>query len=90
MKICGGLAQLGERLNGIQKVRGSNPLSSTILWKDLGEVAGGWVEKGLIYAKKKASLMRRAVFLSLPIYYIDMWLGCEAIPPTNDQEPYSF
>ena len=26
----GGLAQLGERLNGIQKVRGSNPLSSTI------------------------------------------------------------
>ena len=27
----GGLAQLGERLNGIQKVRGSNPLSSTIL-----------------------------------------------------------
>ena len=27
-KIDGGLAQLGERLNGIQKVRGSNPLSS--------------------------------------------------------------
>ncbi len=27
---AGGLAQLGERLNGIQKVRGSNPLSSTI------------------------------------------------------------
>ncbi len=26
----GGLAQLGERLNGIQKVRGSNPLSSTV------------------------------------------------------------
>ena len=25
----GGLAQLGERLNGIQEVRGSNPLSST-------------------------------------------------------------
>ena len=24
----GGLAQLGERLNGIQKVRGSTPLSS--------------------------------------------------------------
>ncbi len=30
-KNNGGLAQLGERLNGIQKVRGSNPLSSTIL-----------------------------------------------------------
>ena len=26
----GGLAQLGERLDGIQKVRGSSPLSSTI------------------------------------------------------------
>ncbi len=32
-KNNGGLAQLGERLNGIQKVRGSNPLSSTILHK---------------------------------------------------------
>ena len=28
--IRGGLAQLGERLAGSQKVRGSNPLSSTI------------------------------------------------------------
>jgi hypothetical protein len=27
----GGLAQLGERLHGMQKVRGSNPLSSTII-----------------------------------------------------------
>ena len=26
----GGIAQLGERLNGIQEVRGSIPLSSTI------------------------------------------------------------
>ena len=26
----GGLAQLGERLHGMQKVRGSNPLFSTI------------------------------------------------------------
>ena len=26
----GAVAQLGERLNGIQEVRGSNPLSSTI------------------------------------------------------------
>ena len=28
---CGGLAQLGERLAGSQKVRGSSPLSSTLL-----------------------------------------------------------
>lgn len=27
--VCGAVAQLGARLNGIQKVRGSNPLSST-------------------------------------------------------------
>ena len=26
----GGVVQLGERLNGIQKVRGSSPLTSTI------------------------------------------------------------
>jgi hypothetical protein len=29
-KLCGAVAQLGARLNGIQKVRGSNPLSSTV------------------------------------------------------------
>ena len=28
--LFGGIAQLGERLNGIQEVRGSNPLISTI------------------------------------------------------------
>ena len=28
----GVLAQLVERLNGIEEVRGSNPLGSTILW----------------------------------------------------------
>ena len=32
--------------------------------------------------------MRRAVFFNLSIYYIDMWLGCEAILPTNDQEAF--
>ena len=31
----GAIAQLGERLNGIQKVRGSNPLSSTNLLIDV-------------------------------------------------------
>ena len=34
-KILGGaVAQLGARLNGIQKVRGSNPLSSTNKFKE--------------------------------------------------------
>ena len=33
--ISGGLAQLGERLNGIQEVRGSSPLSSTVNGPDL-------------------------------------------------------
>ncbi len=27
--VCGAIAQLGERLNGIQEVRGSTPLGST-------------------------------------------------------------
>ena len=36
-KINGGLAQLGERLHGMQKVRGSNPLSSTIVHLDRAE-----------------------------------------------------
>ena len=31
LKISGAIAQLGERLNGIQEVSGSIPLSSTIL-----------------------------------------------------------
>ena len=31
----GVLAQLVERLNGIEEVRGSNPLGSTILWWSL-------------------------------------------------------
>ncbi len=34
----GGIAQLVERLNGIQKVRGSTPLTSTIIKVKEGEV----------------------------------------------------
>ena len=34
----GAVAQLEEHLNGIQGVRGSNPLSSTKFWKGLQEV----------------------------------------------------
>ena len=30
-RYCGAVAQLGERVNGIDEVRGSNPLSSTIV-----------------------------------------------------------
>ena len=30
-RFCGGIAQLGERLNGIQEVSGSIPLTSTNL-----------------------------------------------------------
>ena len=30
--LHGGIAQLGERLNGIQEVRGSTPLISMIFW----------------------------------------------------------
>ncbi len=33
---CGAIAQLGERLNGIQEVSGSIPLSSTNLSSGLG------------------------------------------------------
>jgi hypothetical protein len=31
LHLCGAIAQLGERLNGIQEVRGSIPRSSTNL-----------------------------------------------------------
>ena len=72
MKIHGGLAQLGERLNGIQKVRGSNPLSSIYHIRAYDKwQAAGW-GKTLFTHKRKAPLMRRAVFFSLPIYYVDM------------------
>ena len=36
MRISGGIAQLGERLNGIQEVSGSIPLISTRKEKSLG------------------------------------------------------
>ena len=36
--ILGAVAQLGERLNGIQEVRGSIPLSSTRIIKWAGEI----------------------------------------------------
>ena len=36
--FCGGVAQLGARLNGIQKVRGSIPLIST------RKESGNWVQ----------------------------------------------
>ncbi len=35
MKILGAVAQLGERLHGMQEVRGSIPRSSTIVTKRL-------------------------------------------------------
>ena len=48
--LFGGIAQLVERLNGIQKVRGSTPLTSTI--KEEGNETSGcssfFVLKGLI------------------------------------------
>ena len=40
-KTYGGIAQLGERLNGIQEVSGSIPLISTISW----EVKMGLLQK---------------------------------------------
>ena len=41
---CGGIAQLGERLNGIQEVSGSIPLTSTIYFSPfifIGPIASG-------------------------------------------------
>ena len=39
----GGLAQLGERLDGIQKVRGSSPLSSTAHFVSRAAVILAWI-----------------------------------------------
>ena len=39
--LFGGIAQLVERLNGIQKVRGSTPLTSTIKRKIERKTANG-------------------------------------------------
>ena len=36
----GGMAQLGARLTGSQKVRGSNPLISTKMMKDRDDIHG--------------------------------------------------
>ena len=45
-KLPGGaVAKLGSRLNGIQKARGSNPLSSTIFLSIWGDSKGANAER---------------------------------------------
>jgi hypothetical protein len=39
-QMCGAIAQLGERYNGIVEVSGSIPLSSTKLFNELGKISG--------------------------------------------------
>ena len=49
--LFGGIAQLVERLNGIQKVRGSTPLTSTIKRKIERKTANGrlFCFKGVVF-----------------------------------------
>ena len=56
-EISGGIAQLGERLNGIQEVSGSIPLIST----------KGYAER-LVFVRKQAfSLFYDEIDISMPI-----------------------
>ena len=45
---CGGIAQLGERLNGIQEVSGSIPLISTI-----GRISEPYIVWGTVFVQTK-------------------------------------
>ena len=67
-----GISSVGRAFEWHSKGQGFESPILHHTMKRLGEVAGGWVEKALFAHKKKAPLIRRAVFFSLPIYYIDM------------------
>ena len=49
MTAHGGLAQLGERLHGMQEVRGSSPLSST-------RVGGSFLIRGVLFCSFPTAL----------------------------------
>ena len=53
-KSDGGIAQLGERLNGIQEVSGSIPLISTIPWLSINK-----------FSRENFCFKRRVQFLHL-------------------------
>ena len=55
----GAIAQLGERLNGIQEVRGSTPLGSTNDFKALGRPRQRFVTERLLWGFEGASARQR-------------------------------
>ena len=63
MLSFGGIAQLGERLNGIQEVRGSNPLISTILWT---KPCNRWIYKAFFIAQRVA--FKQGVQMEMSLY----------------------
>ena len=66
----GGVAQLGERLNGIQEVSGSIPLSSTTLCKrTFGEGLSGFSQRVSLCQLKELAFFvyGRGFFLIFPL-----------------------
>ena len=61
--IFGGIAQLGERLNGIQEVRGSTPLISTKSKRDGSAVPFALMEKKRTRASVQDAIERINVML---------------------------
>jgi Domain of unknown function DUF29 len=58
-RVDGAIAQLGERLNGIQEVRGSTPLGSTNNPGNRGEAMSGYDTDILEWSERQAALLRR-------------------------------
>src|ERR1700727_3529296 len=54
---CGAMAQFVARLHGMQKVRGSNPLSSTVFFEN----SFGWIVTNIVTISRASFLVPRLV-----------------------------
>jgi hypothetical protein len=78
---CGAVAQLGARLNGIEKVRGSSPLSSTKTQGFTNPLCPG--RRGFVMQRgKRMKLIKLALVL-----FPSLLLACGAPTPTAELSP---
>ena len=68
LRMPGGLAQLGERLDGIQKVRGSSPLSSTSVPADCGKIRLTTEHRAFLKRILGDAFLLRTTIATIPLY----------------------
>ena len=100
--ICGGIAQLGERLNGIQEVSGSIPLISTttknsysqqlyefLLYRNWGGGADSYTAAKRDFATRSGLIPRSALFDQkqlIEIYHCSVEVQAGLYSITDEQE----